>query len=361
MRTLLSILQEDHNGGRLFEGNFMDVGSGNGAAIVCAAMTGRFHESKGIEYDETRHQEAILLQDAYQRKKVKKDRNEVHLVKGDIGHFPELLDDASVVFCNSVVFDPELSAAVGKMLDLNEKLAFPRIVVSVSRRFPCPTFNLVDVFKMFSNTGKEFTFFVQQKQQLIASSPAVSDSLEMVYLLKEEELFRALVEMAVDDSKEENKHDRMAVLSAIGMSESGTRVLLKNKNFLSSMASQMFRIEDLPSRASSSMVLRAVASFPVGRRVIAESDTVMDALLANVSTSIAQKDHPAIRANVLDILGQVLQDSVGQEIITRDIDDWLQANMDLAHKEGWEEVIDACLEIQMMQRWWKGELRYRIE
>ena len=119
------------------------------------------------------------------------------------------------------------------------------------------------------------------------------------------------------------------------------------------------------------MVLRAMSDFPVGRRAIAENEKVMGSLFSSMSTSDQsgdgaskreQIDHPAVRANVLDILGQVLKDPVGNEAIngtdrggSTEFDDLLQENIAAAKESGWHEVEEAAQEVQVMQRWWQGQ------
>ena len=109
MRTLLSVIQQDHRGkdggeGLPFVGNFVDVGSGNGAATVAAAIAGQFQTAKGVEYDTSRYQESLLLLNAYEQNNTSSSTRpstgtpvEFHL--GDIGQYgEELLKDASFVF-----------------------------------------------------------------------------------------------------------------------------------------------------------------------------------------------------------------------------------------------------------------------
>ena len=108
------------------------------------------------------------------------------------------------------------------------------------------------------------------------------------------------------------------------------------------------------------MVLRAVSDHPVGRRSNAESDSLLTALLES-TTPKAQSvtsEHPAIIANVLDIIGQLLNDSLGNEKMGfLDIDDHLQLVHTDANEQALSDVAQASMEAQSMRQWWAGEQR----
>jgi len=377
MRTLLSIIQHEH--GR-FDGDFVDVGSGNGAATISAALTGHFQSVKGIEYEESRHQAALLLEKAYSSSSPAS--SSVEFRNGDICKEANILNNASVVFCNSVTWNAQLSGDMGLLLE-KQTLESPAIVVSISRRFPCPSMNLVNILKLPCNGGEDFVFYICQKVDdsnkdssgnILLNSAAVSDSLEMTCLIKEDKVLKNLIEATInsicsfplsnddDDDNNNNKHDRMAVLAALGTSESGTRIMLQNEDFLEMLAGELDIVKsDLPSRASSSIVLRAISTFPVGQRAIANNGFVLDTLLSSLSIDSLSKDHPAVRANALDILGQVLNDPIGYQVVknhpTYEVQDMLQENMSVAREQNWKEVMEAALEVQVMMRWWQGEQR----
>ena len=48
------------------------------------------------------------------------------------------------------------------------------LVVSISRRFPCPSFDLVGILKMPCNGGNEFSFYVCQKQEMMSTKSRLS-------------------------------------------------------------------------------------------------------------------------------------------------------------------------------------------
>ena len=106
------------------------------------------------------------------------------------------------------------------------------------------------------------------------------------------------------------------------------------------------------------MAFRAVSSFPARRRSIAESNAAVAALVGSPRIEVNESgagnnDHSAIRANVLDILGQILNYPIGDESVGAHCED-LDPN---AEARGGSDVMKSCNETQTMQRWCGGKQR----
>jgi hypothetical protein len=367
MEMLLAELRMTHNGGEPFSGDFVDVGSGRGVPSLCAAQSGHFQGiSKGIEYDEDRHGSALILQKAYEEEEYEgqfssttNSRTVVEFICSDIQDPNSItyLDDASVVFCNTVAWDASMCATVGRLLG-HAKLESPGLVVSISRRFPSPDFRLVDLLSLPCNGGQDFTFYVCQKDDLRGNgSPAISDTPAVMMLLKEE---RGLVDDLIDTilGEEDITTQGLALLASLGSSESVARILLSNSNLLPLLTDQLVRDPtDLARVAVTTMILRSMSDFPVGRRQMGEQAELLDALWDVV---LPETQHAAIRTNVLDILGQLDYDPMGHQSLTRkDVDTLLQTILLQARsaQHGSQDLAEACLEAQAMRRWWQGDQR----
>ena len=351
MRTLLQELAAVHNNkAQHFPGRFIDAGSGNGVATVCAALDGRFPRSSGIEYEENRTTLANNLKESYDKQR---HTSILDFTCGDLAN--ESLSGASVVFSNSVCFDAALCATVGRSLE-EADMTPNAVVVSVSRRFPCPSFDLVDILKMPCNGGDDFSFYICRKHG--ASIVALSDSATMRGLRDVNDLLNKLISLSTRDG---GSNEGLAFLAAVGASEPSTRVLTEHHaNVLALMADRLvLSTNSLATRASSSMVLRAISNHPVGRRGIAESDVVLAALLGCAKSATGlDSEHPAILANVLDIIGEVLQDSLGNDKLGGlGIDELLVELLVDAADQDLSEVVQACEEAQSTRRWWGGEIR----
>lgn len=364
-----------HNGGELFPGHFIDVGSGRGIPSLCAAQSGYFQGmSKGIEYDEARYDQATILQNAYyteeeahlQRRssttKHTRSSTFIEFICGDIQDPTTsigYLDDASVVFCNSVIWDASLCSSMGRLLD-HSSLMSRGLVVSISRRFPSPDYRLVDLLSLPCNGGQDFTFYICQKDDGLRgehNSPAISDTSAVLMLLKDNaDLMENLVETLL---KDEITLQELTLLASLGSSESVTCILLANDHFLPILTEQLMRADskDLARVAVTTMVLRSMSDFPIGRRQIGGNAELLDALWDVVS---AERQHPAIRTNVLDVLGQLDYDPIGHQSLTcKDIDSLYQTVLEQARSPQnlSQDLAEACLEAQTMRQWWQGEIR----
>jgi hypothetical protein len=441
IRDMIATLLDRHNLKQShFSGHFIDVGSGNGSVVLSAALTERFHGTyRGVEYDPIRQETSLLLKSKYENHYQNRSTNtsptstptttatsnrttctpsSVEFFCNDIRTIaPTFLDGASVVFANCVVWDANLCGALGQLLD-DANFRPHALVVSMSRRFPSPTFNLVDILTLPANNGGHFTFYVCQKVSNGCSSKAnskinssngtttstkegvgslaISDAPLITMLLQGDDdepekknggglLVEALIESSL--KCDQVGTSGMTFLTSLASSESATRILLRNQNLLPEIATQLGLWEsdkptttNLARRANASMVLRAISEFPIGRREIAKSDFVVQALLKSLfrrpatknctksetthvhAAATPQLDHPLIRANVLDILGQVLYDPIGNQILEeRGVDALLSkvlADATLAvgnNTSGGEfEVLEAGREAHAMRQWWQS-------
>jgi hypothetical protein len=355
--TLLSRLAR-HNRKEDFSGHFVDAGSGNGGVTVCAALSGRFPHCRGVEYDEARSEQAFRLKAAYDARLLPERGTPIEFVCGDAKD--ESFNDTSVVFCNSVVWDLELSGAISTKLD--EASVQPNaLVVSITRQFALPSFDLVDILKLPCNGGDDFNFYICQKipepsdmNTNLGWSNALSDSETMRGLRLEGQL-ENLVGISLQKGVE-----GLAFLTALAGSEPSTRLLSQTPAFLDAIAHGLRMDETLPMRASTSMILRAMSDFPTGRRAIAESSVLVEAILTSLCTTrIDGNDHPAIRANLLDVLGEGLNDPIGNDKLeSRHIDALVKEVREDALDQQLGEVLEACGQIQAMRRLWAGESRH---
>ena len=325
---------------------------------VCAALGGRFPHCRGVEYDEQRSEEAFRLKAAYDALPPPEQGTPIKFVCGDAKD--ESFSGTSVVFCNSVVWDLELSGAISTKLD--EASVQPNaLVVSITRQFALPSFNLVDILKLPCNGGDDFNFYVYQKMPEpgvmntdLGWSNALSDSETMRGLRLEGQLEK-LVDISLQKGVE-----GLAFLVALGGSEPSTRLLSQTPAFLDAAAHGLRMDETLPMRASMSMVLRGMADFPVGRRAIADSSVLVEAIFTSLCTTrMDGNDHPAIRANLLDVLGEVLHDPIGNDKLEScHIDALVKEVKGDAVDQQLVEVLEACGQIQAMRRLWAGGSRH---
>ena len=107
------------------------------------------------------------------------------------------------------------------------------------------------------------------------------------------------------------------------------------------------------------MVLRELVNFPSGRRGVAESKDCVNAFMTALQesshtneTNKPRNDHPMIKANLLDIAGQLLYDPVGnQTLVKHGIDSLLATTIG---QEQHEATFEACHQAQFLRRWWLG-------
>ena len=161
----------------------MDIGSGNGIATTAAAMTGKWRACHGVEYDADRHETALLWKADYDNSSSQHQDKSIgsatitplDFTCGDMLQYPDFAT-ASVVFANSPTWDAALVGSIGTVLD--QQLAANTLVVSISRRFPSPSLDLVDLLKMPCNNG-EFTFYICRKTQADGDDDGKEMSLAM--------------------------------------------------------------------------------------------------------------------------------------------------------------------------------------
>ena len=369
IRDLLATILERHNRELpRFTGGFVDAGSGNGTATVCAAQTGLFPTSCGLEYDNARHDTAVRLKTAYDNgnttstENVRRTRVDFHC--HDMQHdtaTTKLFNQASVVFANSVAWDTALCGTMGTVLD-QATLQPNALVVSLSRRFPSPSFNLVDMLTLQANDD-DYTFYVCRKVvtetggEELASNPVSDTDIALSFIKQEGAFMEDLVSVSLNSN-----NSGMLFLAALANSESMTRILLANEDVLPELATRLGFKADLGQRASASVLLRSIADVPIGRRKIAECHELVRAFVSSLEPAsqpkLLKNDHVMIRANIVDIIGQVVYDPVGNAILEDCGIDGLLSNELVraeANGEDWKEVGEACKEAQDMRRSWQTE------
>jgi len=395
--SLLHLLSNHHDGGRTtFPGDFVDAGSGRGGVLCVAALEGMFEKCRGIEYDKRHSQAAFALETEYNKykqqqlvkssttKEETKDNDPIQVshdygatascvqyICGDLGD--ETFEGASVVYSNAVVFDSPLCSTLGRILD-DANLQPNAFVVTATKQFALPSFELVDMLQLPCNGGQLFTFYINQKRTRSDSTmpcsesgavPAVSDS-EYMRLLRSTRTTSDregsssssnMMDQLVAISLQDGGLAGLAFLAALGASETNVRYMCDNHDLLSSLVSklQLENGQDLPTRASASILLRAVSAFPIGRRTIAQDDRLLDAMFSSlvVLDQLAKNDHVLIRANIVDSLGEVLKDHVGNDVLANRGIDAVVANL-VDDTSNSEMMTEACQAVISFRRWRSG-------
>jgi len=399
--SLLNLLSNHHDGGRTtFPGDFVDAGSGRGGVLCVAALEGMFEKCRGIEYDKHHSQAAFALEIEYNKYKqqqlvkssaTKEETTDndpiqeshdydttascVQYICGDLGD--ETFEGASVVYSNAVVFDSPLCSTLGRILD-DATLQPNAFVVTATKQFALPSFELVDMLQLPCNGGQLFTFYVNQKRTSIigSDSPKLSSSRGAVPAVSDSEYMRLLrsthttsggmegsssssnmMEQLVAISLQDGGLAGLAFLAALGASETNVRYMCDNHDLLSSLVSklQLNDGQDLPTRASASILLRAVSAFPIGRRTIAQDDRLLDVMFSSlvVLDQLAKNDHVLIRANIVDSLGEVLKDHVGNDVLANRGIDAVVANL-VDDTPNSEMMTEACQAVISFRRWRSG-------
>ena len=166
-------------------------------------------------------------------------------------------------------------------------------------------------------------------------------------------------------SLQDGSLEGLSFLAALSASETNVRVLCENDDMLNLLVSrlQLKQGGDLATRASSSILLRAVSAFHIGRRTIAQDDRLLDTMFASLAvwdqrntnndTEVADNDHVLIRANIVDSLGEVLKDHVGNDVLgSRGIDSVVNNLLDNTPKA--ELLVEACQAVISFRRWRSG-------
>lgn len=400
--SLLNILSNHHNSGKTqFPGDFVDAGSGRGGPSCVAALEGMFDTCRGIEYDMGHSQAALNLETEYNKYKMQLQQQEQQEIDNDNSSKDETtdidptqeLDDfgttassvqytcgdladetfegASVIYSNAVVWDSQLCSTLGRILD-EAKLQPNAFVVTATKQFSLPSFELVDTIQLPCNGGQLFTFYINQKRSnsgndVSGAAPAVSDSestrlLRSTHAISEggrsstsSNMMEELVAVSLQDGA---SLEGLAFLAALAASESNVRCLCNNQDLLNTLVSSL-ELEDgpnLPTRASASILLRSLSAFSVGRRTIAQDESLLDAMFSSliVSEQLAKNDHVLIRANIVDILGEVLKDHVGNDVLADRGIDSVVANLLDSTPEA-EMLTEACQAVMTLRRWRLGE------
>jgi hypothetical protein len=163
--ALLSHLQSHHH--LLPHTTFLDAGCGNGEVVLSAAFhpTVKFALCRGIDIEPERIDTATLMLGP-----TAPPLPEHATIRFDVGDLrqEDVLGSAGVVFLNGPHFDATLSHMLA---DQMSALPPQSMVVSTSRRYPCPDFDHVSTLLLPSNglgkygeDGQLFTFFILQKR-----------------------------------------------------------------------------------------------------------------------------------------------------------------------------------------------------
>ena len=368
IQTLLGVLYSDDSDQIVSKakGAFVDAGSGRGIPTLAAALSGRFPLAKGIEYQSKWHQSAVALKVAYDKEEQGEHRCELEFFCDDMtkpaGHFA----GASCVFLNGVTFDANMCQMLSHRLEQELKITTSApsssqrneedvFVVSMSRRLALPSFDLIDVLSLNANGNGMFTFYLNRKSRTGSLHHATSDS-ETMRMLRDtnDGLLDELIEMALVSK---DVRLGMSFLATIAASEPTVRQNMGKSSsplLWETLEMSMEKSASLTQKALGSMVLRAMSDHPVGRGAIASNDSLVDSILAGVNND---EEHPAVRANLLDILSQLLHDSPLKRI-SNDLDQILERLKDQTHKsESSANLLEALTETVAMKRWWDGHRR----
>ncbi|KAK3252783.1 hypothetical protein CYMTET_37939 [Cymbomonas tetramitiformis] len=389
MHSLFSLLKDTH--GVKPSGNFLDAGSGNGVPTLCAAVSVcEFSTAMGVEYSASRVAAANKLKRLYDSQ-ARGDSCEVSFSCSDIrkkGTF----DYASVAFANSVMWDAELCAAVAHQMDT---MLTGSVVISMSRRFALPSFDLIDVVSLPANgTGdygatdaRDFTFYITQKRATLVGNdytqathfvnrPSIALSDSESHALLRNLTYESSPEVKAGSATHLSTHAALIklaqnsglhgimFLAALCASEPSTRLLVKDPTVISFLIEAISRKSTLATRASGSLALRAISAHPCGRRGIAECSGAVSSILytlCDLQHTAQAADHPAVRANLLDIIGQTLNDSRGllelEGSVSAEVTELLTAVRKDGEEKSWPSVVHAVSEVERMRQWWKMSVK----
>ena len=400
--SLLRLLSNHHDGGRTkFPGDFVDAGSGRGGVLCVAALEGMFDQCRGIEYDQEHSRAAFALESQYNKYRHQQEQfvgkyaanedsnnsnassnamvpsSSVQYICGDLAD--EDFEGASVVYSNAVVFDSKLCSTLGRILD-EAKLQPNAFVVTATTQFCLPSFELVDMLQLPCNGGQLFTFYVNQKRSPECASnsgrgavPAVSDS-DLMRLLRNTHVISkkegspsssSIMDRLVATSLLDGGLEGLSFLAALSASETNVRVLCENYDVLNLLVTRLHLKHggDLATRASTSILLRAMSAFHIGRRTIAQDDRLLDTMFSSLAvldqrntnndTQVAKNDHVLIRANIVDSLGEVLKDHVGNDVLGNRGIDSVATNL-LDNSPESEVLVEACQAVISFRRWRSG-------
>jgi Histone methylation protein DOT1 len=363
-------------------GTFVDAGSGMGLPTLVAALSNRFARSRGIEYERKWHSQATNLQQAYEKEELADESKDaacqLEYICGDMTIPAGYFENGTCIFLNCVTFNADLCQKVGERLDVDTTSVIQRMavananggeeeeedvfVVSMSRRLPLPSFDLVDVLSLDANEGM-FTFYVNRKTRSSATSAssssfrhhATTDSKSMRMLRETSSILEDLVNLA---TRMESRVG-LSFLAALAVSEPKVRKMALQKSLWPCLEQSLNQYTCLPTKALGSMVLRAMVNHPIGRREVSKRQALVEYILAVVRR---EDEHPAVRANLLDILSNLLLDSPLQLVSTElgiVLGELLHAETTKSCGGGapGNNILEALTETIAMKRWWEGHQR----
>ena len=356
MNTIFNVLY--HYQDTKAVGSFVDAGSGEGIPTLAAALSGRFPNSKGLEYNRMWHQWALGLKSIYDEQNRGKE-DSLEFICDDLmdSSGPTHFSGASCVFVNGVTFGAQLCHSISKKLEQElgsktDEVEEDIFVVSMSRRLALPSFDLVDVLSLNANGDGTFTFYVHRKAQRESSHTATTDSQELRTLRHHgDDLLDELLETSLQIDPDAG----LKFAASIASSEPTVREnLLSSKTLWKILEQSLSSGESLIQRAIASMVLRAMVDHSVGRYAVASAnnETVILRLLGCLENI---EEHPAIRANLLDVLIQLLHDSPLTDV-TKELDE-LVNKLDFEHQGGHlsPDLLESLKEMIAMREWWNGK------
>lgn len=332
---------------------FVDAGSGMGLPTLAAALSNRFPVARGIEYERKWHNEAKVLQEAYQKEPDNEGRGRLEYICGDMTS-PGYFKGATCVFLNCVTFNADLCRRVGERLDLDtistsgekEEEVY---VISMSRRLALPSFDLVDVLRLDANGGK-FTFFVNRKassRSSLSHHIATTDSDSMRLLRDTNTILNELVDLAT------GLEDKVGLplLAAMAFSEPTVRVMTTQQSLWQCLEKSLQQAAGLSTKALGSILLRSMVDHPIGRREVSKQRSLLLNLLATVCR---KNEHAAVRANLLDSLSNLLLDSPLDLVSVELCRVLVKMQEETGTADTSVNIMEALEEIKATKRWWEG-------
>eukprot|EP00239_Pterosperma_sp_CCMP1384_P006223 CAMPEP_0197854014 /NCGR_PEP_ID=MMETSP1438-20131217/23880_1 /TAXON_ID=1461541 /ORGANISM="Pterosperma sp., Strain CCMP1384" /LENGTH=276 /DNA_ID=CAMNT_0043468623 /DNA_START=362 /DNA_END=1192 /DNA_ORIENTATION=+ len=168
--------------------NFYDLGSGNGRAVIAAAMQNlNFEKLVGVELLTGMHvmAEKALTQYNHEVRPVLGEdgddlrrRSEVSFVNGDFTDFDKSCDwsDGDVILCVSTCFPVELLAQIETIA--SRVLKPGSIVITITKELKGDNFELLEKFKRMQGWGPSWMFVYRMKYNLPLKEEAAKEEEE---------------------------------------------------------------------------------------------------------------------------------------------------------------------------------------
>ncbi|GMI27750.1 hypothetical protein TrCOL_g12367 [Triparma columacea] len=145
LTTLLSLLPSP------LPSTFVDVGSGSGVLSLTAALTGNFASVVGLEYSSLLYSRSTSLLPHYLKLSLPTSLSFQNLdVRERNGRMGGMGVGTNLFFCNCPTWSPAMMKDVATHLDATSKPG--DVLVTLSRRAPCTTYDITDVFRSHALT-----------------------------------------------------------------------------------------------------------------------------------------------------------------------------------------------------------------